>query len=235
MCLSDIEHMAHLFFDCPFAGACWEHVNMVFNGQEIEFAPEWLLEKITTLNSRDLSKVCMVLWGIWHWRNKKIWNEKVVSPGFAMDSSLKMHSDWIEARKGGGAPQLVCTTKAKSESKWKKPDVGSVKINVDASVFVGAPTFSIGMVARDHRGEFLAGKTMCLTEVDSVFEAESIGVREVLAWIKDLHLHSNRVIIETDSKARTTWKCKKFYRTANRSSRKCHCHQFVLFGKTLTG
>ncbi|XP_074374119.1 uncharacterized protein LOC141714501 [Apium graveolens] len=57
MCLSDIEHLAYLLFDCPFAAACWEHVNMSFNWQEIEFAPDWLLEKITTLNSKDLSKV----------------------------------------------------------------------------------------------------------------------------------------------------------------------------------
>ncbi|KAL8133784.1 hypothetical protein AgCh_009015 [Apium graveolens] len=54
MCLSDIEHLAYLLFDCPFAAACWEHVNMSFNWQEIEFAPDWLLEKITTLNSKDL-------------------------------------------------------------------------------------------------------------------------------------------------------------------------------------
>ncbi|XP_074363255.1 uncharacterized protein LOC141703719 [Apium graveolens] len=198
MSFCDIEHLAHLFFDCPFAAACWEHVNMSFNWQEIEFAPDWLLEKITALNSKDLSKVCMVLWGIWHWRNKKIWNEKVVSPGFAMDSSLKVYLEWVEARKGIDRTQHASTIRAKSETKWKKPEFGFVKINVDASVFIGAPTFTIGMVVRDHNGEFFSGKTMCLPEVESVFEAETIGIREALTWLKDQQFHLGRVIVETD-------------------------------------
>lgn len=45
---------------------------------------------------------------------------------------------------------------------------------------MGAPTFSIGLVLRNHTGDFLAGKTMCMPEVESVFEAEVMGVREAL-------------------------------------------------------
>lgn len=34
--------------------------------------------------------------------------------------------------------------------RWKPPEVGSIKLNVDASFFPGANSFSVGMVIRDH-------------------------------------------------------------------------------------
>lgn len=43
MCLVDIEHMSHLFFDCKFAAGCWEHANLCFDWSEVENANEWLL------------------------------------------------------------------------------------------------------------------------------------------------------------------------------------------------
>lgn len=44
-------------------------------------------------------KICVILWGIWHWRNKNVWDDKMVTPVFAMDSSFQLYSEWTEARK----------------------------------------------------------------------------------------------------------------------------------------
>lgn len=83
------------------------------------------------------------------------------------------------------------------DTKWKIPETDAFKENVDTSVFSGASTFSIGMVMRDHRGDFVAGKTMCLSAVGSVFEA--LGVRESLSWIQNQQLQGAKVMIESDS------------------------------------
>lgn len=73
-------------------------------------------------------------------------------------------------------------------------EIGVLKLNVDASVFLGVEMFSVGMVLRDYSGTFVASKNPI-----SMFEAEAVGVREALLWIKELHLQSIRVLIETDS------------------------------------
>ncbi|XP_074355573.1 uncharacterized protein LOC141695214 [Apium graveolens] len=70
---------------------------------------------------------------------------------------------------------------------------------MDASVFQNAQSFTVSMVMRNYLGEFLAGKNLCLPMADSVFEAEALGVREALSWIKDQQLHGTKVLVESDS------------------------------------
>lgn len=54
---------------------------------------------------------------------------------------------------------------------------------LDASVFEGADSFSVGMVLPDHQGNFVAGKNLRLPGPVSVFVAETVGVKEALAWL----------------------------------------------------
>lgn len=57
-----------------------------------------------------------------------------------------------------------------------------LKVNVDASVYSQAESFSIGMVIRDHTGLFLEAKVLTLPCPNTVFVTECIGVREALSW-----------------------------------------------------
>ena len=77
--------MTDLFYDCNFAVDCWNHVRLTYDWSMVEFAPEWLLHKLNTATAEELMKICVVLWGIWYWRNKKVWDDKMVTPAFAMD------------------------------------------------------------------------------------------------------------------------------------------------------
>ncbi|KAL8127779.1 hypothetical protein AgCh_014632 [Apium graveolens] len=200
MCLSDIEHMTHLFFECEFARGCWEHANLVYDWSEVEYAHDWLLSKVSSAPMEEVSKICVVLWGVWHWRNKKVWDAKLVSSAFAMDSSFSIQREWLEA-KGSQVVVSSHTSRVKHQEvhKWKCPDASTIKINVDAPVFQNAQSFTMGMVMRNYLGEFLAGKNLCLPMADSVFKAEALGVREALSWIKDQQLHGTKVLVESDS------------------------------------
>lgn len=40
VCSQDIEHMLHVFFDCPFASQCWLYMGKVYNIREVEVASE---------------------------------------------------------------------------------------------------------------------------------------------------------------------------------------------------
>lgn len=200
MCLHDIEHLLHVFFDCNFARQCWDHVNLSYDMRAVEFAPDWLLSKVNDASSEEVVKVCTVLWGIWYWRNKKVWEDKSVTPALAMARSFSSVSEWQKARRKKPVDmQKDHQGQVIKECRWSPPEEGMLKLNVDASVFSGAETFSIGMVLRDHLGSFVAGKNLRLLAPVSVVEAEVVGVREALSWIKDMHLQSKRVMIETDS------------------------------------
>lgn len=106
--------------------------------------------------------------------------------------------DWVQARKRDESHSLHMVPKELVPRKWSKPEVDTVKINVDASFFPGAASFSVGMVMRDHSGLFLAGRTLCLSAVDTVVEAETIGIREILSWCRDTGSEW-RAMVESDS------------------------------------
>lgn len=65
MCDHDIEHLLHLFFDCPFAKACWQIADLSYSMMEVESAPKWLLDMISRDTAAILEQVASVLSGIW--------------------------------------------------------------------------------------------------------------------------------------------------------------------------
>lgn len=99
MCNVDIEHLLHVFFDCRFAAACWQHVGLVYDMRTVEYALDWLLQNLSEGSIEAITKLCTVLWGIWFWRNKKVWEGKEVTAAIAMDSSFKTVAEWKEVRR----------------------------------------------------------------------------------------------------------------------------------------
>lgn len=98
MCMSDVEHMSHLFFDCVFSVECWRHVGLWYDWSEVENANDWLLGKISSASAEEVAKICIVLWGVWFWRNKRVWENKIITSAFAMDNSFKFYSEWLAAK-----------------------------------------------------------------------------------------------------------------------------------------
>lgn len=70
------------------------------------------------------------------------------------------------------------------------PAQGTLKLNVDASVFEGSGVFSVGLVVRDYQGHFLQGRTMKFAGSISVLEAEMVGILEALKWLQDFPEHN---------------------------------------------
>ena len=64
-------------------------------------------------------------------------------------------------------------------------------------MFEGQPSFSIGMVLRNEKGEFIAGMNKCLAGSCSVLEAEATGVQEAIDWVDRFAV--SQVVVESDS------------------------------------
>lgn len=141
----------------------------------VEYAPDWLFEKLSTAGNDELMLIAMVLWGIWFFRNKKVWDNKVVNNVVAMDCSAK-----YPAQASRATPSNTGTVQRQPASqKWTSPIAGSFKLNVDAAIRLGEDSLSVGLVLRDHLGSFIAGKVRCMKMVNSVFEAEVFVIKEV--------------------------------------------------------
>lgn len=160
MCITESESMVHVFFQCNFAMQCWQENRMNWDMHLVESAAYWLLHKLETENQCTLIKVATVLWGIWLARNKVVWEKKYITPTLAMEWSSRHISEWKMAVQRFCKPSEGTNVRrgVSKVNRWKPPEEGQVKLNVDASVIEGADSFSIGMVIRDHCGVFLGVK-----------------------------------------------------------------------------
>lgn len=55
---------------------------MIWKGSSL-FRSGWF-KKISDGNVEEVCKVAGVLWGIWHGRNKRVWESKLLSPPIVM-------------------------------------------------------------------------------------------------------------------------------------------------------
>lgn len=135
MCVGDVEHLLHLFFDCNFARECCQQMNLQYNTWEVENLPEWILDKLSSEVEDKLVKILVVLWGISYARNKKNFKGKTLSSSDVLNWSMRQVQEW----------QNVNNRKTKTihhprsdpqqqDQKWKRPELGTLKLNVDASV-----------------------------------------------------------------------------------------------------
>ena len=99
MCLADIEHLRHLFCECPFAVECWNKSGLSIDMQDVESASTWLLDTINKENRETSQRIATVLSGIWFARNKKVWENKSITPSISMELSSKLVQEWEEANK----------------------------------------------------------------------------------------------------------------------------------------
>ncbi|XP_074326804.1 uncharacterized protein LOC141664750 [Apium graveolens] len=198
MCNVEIEHLRHVFFECEFALSCWHSAELTLDTTNLYEADVWLLDKLETTSQSDSTKVCTVLYGIWYGRNKRVWENKVMSGETVMDICSKMLQDW----KNANAKRVVEVPDHSQFTlgvlrRWQVPESGEYKLNVDASWTKGADICSVGMVLRDSRGHFIEGRTMSFTQAGDVLEAEALGIREALSWVKNMG--ELKVTVESDS------------------------------------
>lgn len=175
-CELNAETIEHLFFSCHFAKSCWDEIGMNVSLSEGQSGSDWLLSMLTHCTKEALLKVVAVLWGIWFFRNKKVWEDKTVTARLVVTWGRTKISEWSQAKKLVQNEKVGNAVKSNQVHKWKKPEAGSFKLNVDAAVPLDEQNFSIGMLIRDSTGAFVQGKLMKFTGSISAFEAETRGV-----------------------------------------------------------
>ncbi|XP_073152372.1 uncharacterized protein [Henckelia pumila] len=80
---------------------------------------------------------------------------------------------------------------------WAPPPVGSIKVNVDASVVESMDYFAIGIVGRDHEGNILFAIAKYLSENFSPHFAELLAVKEGVRMA--IQFQESHWIVESDA------------------------------------
>ncbi|PON87267.1 Ribonuclease H-like domain containing protein [Trema orientale] len=81
--------------------------------------------------------------------------------------------------------------------KWHPPELGVLKLNVDAAVNLGEGTIGVGAVIRDYKGDVMGAMAKRIKGSFDPYIAECFAIREGLAFAKESFLHVR--MVETDS------------------------------------
>lgn len=95
---------------------------------------EWLrvvLDKVTGL---DLSKVCMVAWGIWKQINSQFWSSSIKPPTDTVFSAMQTLYDWIDVKQFVH-PTLENNCDLSSCQTWHAPPTTYLKCNINDVFF----------------------------------------------------------------------------------------------------
>ncbi|XBI78249.1 hypothetical protein VPH35_087974 [Triticum aestivum] len=153
--------------------------------------------------SKDKAAIAIsVMWAIWSSRNKYTHEEIKFQPSRSMD----LIQELIQALHVPGMPSSGVTL---CKAKWHPPAAGTIKINTDAAVDVSERRSSLGVVARDHLGTFVAGRCSKFPGVTDAlpdaYVAELLAVREAVLLARDNGWPN--ILIETDCQViRNEWK-----------------------------
>ncbi|GKV27974.1 hypothetical protein SLEP1_g37084 [Rubroshorea leprosula] len=94
--------------------------------------------------------------------------------------------------KGRGATMV----QRRSETRWRPPEAGFIKINVDGAISMQNGAYGMGAVARNHQGEVLAAMACKGQGVVAAEIAEACSLRMALQWAHDLTFR--KIFLETD-------------------------------------
>jgi len=67
--------------------------------------------------------------------------------------------------------------------RWRKPALGGVKCNVDASIFKDQGCYGVGMCLRGENGKYISTKTAWFHGIPQPQEAEACSLKEAIIWL----------------------------------------------------
>lgn len=122
-----------------------------------------------------------------------VWNHKSMPAGMVVSSAMQLLQAWSQARQQE-SPVVGNKVSLGVRSKWSKPAVGWIKMNVDAGVCENNGAYSA--VLHDEQGLFCGGYVLKFAGIHDPAILEALAIREALSWIKERG--KSCVIIESD-------------------------------------
>jgi hypothetical protein len=142
-------------------------------------------------------RLVVMLWAIWHARRKVIHENTFRSPlsthSFIEHFVSNLETATTKLGKKGGVEALGALG---AKPQWIPPELGFLKVNIDAALYKNSNVVAMAAVARDEARVFMGASTLVVNGIYDPKTAEVMACREGLALATDLLTW--RVCIGTD-------------------------------------
>lgn len=125
-------------------------------------------------NNHDLESFSLLCWSLWYARNMKIFQQITESTESIIARGDRLRSTYHLSMNNQRPPSSALENSAI----WQPPPLGSLKVNVDATVFSSMDYFGIGMVGRDHYGHVQFAEARRISGILSPHLVELIAIKE---------------------------------------------------------
>ncbi|XP_074328104.1 uncharacterized protein LOC141666017 [Apium graveolens] len=127
----------------------------------------------------------MLCWAIWKSINDIVWNRHNTEVLEVVAVAKVVLNQWKYAQDKTFHPTLSFLNEEDVDERWMIPQENKIKVNCDAAIFEETNTYSYAFIRRDHAGAVLEAKSVYRMGNIVPENAEAIGVREALSWIKE--------------------------------------------------
>lgn len=155
----------HIFMTCPHTTQIWQHVQL--NHEVSSTALNYLsfigafFNLLSVLSTSQVHTLAMMFWIIWKRRNEKLW-EGIIRPyAVLVQAALDYLQQWelVRTSRVTAATTSSNATSVPSPLSWQKLCVGSLKCNVDATIFSEENKYGVGIYLCDNYDTFRGTKT----------------------------------------------------------------------------
>uniref|UniRef100_A0A803QI56 Reverse transcriptase n=1 Tax=Cannabis sativa TaxID=3483 RepID=A0A803QI56_CANSA len=198
VCHSEDESVIHALITCTKVKQVWDRVGIGITtaAAEPENFLDWFVAAFTAAEAEKKLLLPVLCWAIWSARNDVVWQKKSVTAASIVVLATGYLEQWKNAQNSRIETSWSGLKADDGAEHWTVPSIDHIKVNVDAALFDSGNKYGCGLVARDHHGMLIEGKTKLFTGSVSPEVAESIGIREALSWIK--RHNWQHVTLETD-------------------------------------
>lgn len=152
---------------------------------------------VQQLNQKDIELVAITMRHIWLRRNKWVFEEQFTGPKRVIRKAIEDFEVYREAQETSCGQKSSTVRTETREVRWKKPEVGEVKVNWDAAFNQKTMKMGVGIVIRDEKGEVLVSLSMPKSNVCSPIVAEIYALWRAVELCNELRLTD--VVFEGDA------------------------------------
>lgn len=131
-CRVEVETAEHIFCDCEWVRRVWElsPITVSFNSRLME---EWKGQNMKRFDDETFCIFTTVIWTIWFPRSRLVFQGKNVSEEEVVNFAVDHRRDFLNPMPKGSERGKVLG----GGVKWKSPELGRLKLNMNASIKAG--------------------------------------------------------------------------------------------------
>ncbi|XP_018725857.2 uncharacterized protein LOC108958233 [Eucalyptus grandis] len=165
------ETVEHLFFFCTWTSKIWTHphIRVQILPTSVQRFDAWVAARATdSKESHEFEVIANLLWQIWRQRNNFIFRNHSPDPIQAVEDALaQSRIDKVV----DPTPHSFPISSLSPDQRWKPPDKGSLKCNIDGAFQSEGLQGSMACICRNYKGILTDVFTQSFS-AQSAFQAE---------------------------------------------------------------